>query len=140
LYGFSKDHYIDPTLDAGFAEKLQELCPNIAEDRKANKIMQRRRMFSTGLFLDDTQSRFDNNYYANLVEGKGVLESDEGLYFDPRTRSIVELYACDQQTFFARFSESMVKMSTIGVKIMRSHSANGEIRANCHHINPHPRY
>ena len=87
---------------------------------------------NTGVFLDDTGFKFDNNYYANLIEGKGVLTSDASLYFDSRTKEIVEQYACNQQAFFDQFSKSMVKMSMIGIKT----EANGEIRTNCHIVNP----
>ena len=111
---------MDPTLDAGFAEQLISVCPSGKNELNA------------GVFLDDTGFKFDNNYYANLIEGKGVLPSDASLYFDPRTKGIVEEYGCNQQAFFDQFSKSMVKMSMIGIKT----EANGEIRTNCHIINP----
>ena len=120
LYQFSKTNAIDPTMDQSFAQKLQSLCPL---NKNAN---------NAGSFLDDTSLQFDNNYYTNLINGRGVFTSDQSLFVDPRTKSIVEEYASNQQTFFSQFSKSMVKMSKVGIKT----KSNGEIRANCRIVNP----
>ena len=120
LFQFNKTNAIDPTMDQSFAQKLQSLCPL---NKNAN---------NAGSFLDDTRLQFDNNYYTNLIKGRGVFTSDQSLFVDPRTKSIVEEYASNQQTFFSEFSKAMVKMSKVGIKT----KGNGEIRANCRIVNP----
>ena len=107
-------------MDPSFAQKLRSLCPL---NRNTN---------NDGAFLDDTRFAFDNNYYINLVKGRGVFTSDQSLFLDPRTKHIVEDYSSNQQTFFSEFSKAMVKMSKVGVKT----KGNGEIRANCRIVNP----
>ncbi|KAK8497450.1 hypothetical protein V6N12_016974 [Hibiscus sabdariffa] len=78
-----------------------------------------------------TPNKFDNLYYQNLPKGLGLLESDHGLYNDPRTRPFVELYAKDQNKFFQDFAKAMQKLSVYGIKTGR----RGEIRRRCDAVN-----
>ncbi|XVF60385.1 hypothetical protein PTKIN_Ptkin08bG0041300 [Pterospermum kingtungense] len=71
-----------------------------------------------------TPNKFDNLYFQNLPKGLGLLQSDHGLYNDPRTRPFVELYAKDQNKFFQDFARAMQKLSLHGIKTGRK----GEIR------------
>ncbi|XVF12415.1 hypothetical protein REPUB_Repub08aG0116300 [Reevesia pubescens] len=63
LRNFSSVHDIDPSINSKFAETLRKKCPKPNQDRNA------------GQFLDSTASTFDNNYYKQLLAGKGVFRS-----------------------------------------------------------------
>lgn len=59
----------------------------------------------------ETPRAFDNAYYRNLVAGKGVLNSDQTLMHDLRTKELVEGFAADEWWFFNQFGTSMKKVS-----------------------------
>ncbi|KAG5100403.1 hypothetical protein AAZX31_16G176900 [Glycine max] len=117
IQNFSLLHDIDPSLNTEFALDLKKKCP------KPNT------NFSAGQFLDSTASVFDNDYYRQLLVGKGLFSSDQSLVGDQRTRWIVEAFAKDQSLFFKEFEASMLKLGYVGV------SENGEVRLNCKVVN-----
>lgn len=71
----------------------------------------------------ETPRVFDNAYYRNLVAGKGVLNSDQTLMHDPRTKELVEGFAADEWWFSNQFGTSMKKVSLLGNPV-----SFGEIR------------
>ncbi|MCL7038300.1 hypothetical protein MKW94_026076 [Papaver nudicaule] len=86
--------------------------------------------------LDRTSTDvFDNNYFKNLLEKKGLLFSDQVLYSSDSaaatTKSIVESYSNDSRLFFLNFATSMFKMGNISPLT----GSNGEIRKNCRVVN-----
>ncbi|KAL5973668.1 hypothetical protein ACLOJK_030323 [Asimina triloba] len=88
-----------------------------------------------------TSTKFDNAYYLNLLEGKGLLESDNVLLSnhdqDPaiaaaaggggEAAKLVWAYASSQHRFFEEFAVSMVKMGRINPLT----GEEGQIRHNC---------
>lgn len=82
-----------------------------------------------------TPNLFDNSFYQLLLNGEGLLNSDQEMYssvFGIETRELVKKYAADPLAFFQQFSESMVKMGNI----TNSESfINGEVRKNCRFVN-----
>ncbi|CAA2943386.1 peroxidase 12-like [Olea europaea var. sylvestris] len=104
----------DPTMGKTFANNLKANCPT------AN---------STNTTVLDIRSPnvFDNRYYVNLMNRQGLFTSDQDLYTDRRTRSIVTSFAINQTLFFEKFAIAMIKMSQLSVLTGRQ----GEIRANC---------
>ncbi|ESW29585.1 hypothetical protein PHAVU_002G082100 [Phaseolus vulgaris] len=82
-----------------------------------------------------TPNLFDNSFYQLLINGEGLLNSDQEMYsslFGIETRELVKKYAADPLAFFQQFSESMVKMGNI----TNSESfITGEIRKNCRFVN-----
>ena len=82
-----------------------------------------------------TPNLFDNSFYQLLLNGEGLLNSDQEIYssvFGIETREIVKNYAADPLAFFQQFSESMVKMGNI----TNSESFfTGEVRKNCRFVN-----
>ncbi|XP_065877236.1 peroxidase 31 [Euphorbia lathyris] len=103
-----------------FAQGLSKACENYPKDP------------SMSVFNDImTPNKFDNVYFQNLPKGLGLLESDHGLYNDPRTRAFVDIYAKDQSKFFKDFARAMEKLSVSGIKTGR----RGEIRHRCDAIN-----
>ncbi|KAK4767443.1 hypothetical protein SAY86_015193 [Trapa natans] len=79
-----------------------------------------------------TPATFDNQYYANVLAGEGLLQSDQVLVNgDGGTRQIVELYVEDPLAFFKDFAVSMVRMGRLGSLA----GSDGEIRTNCRAVN-----
>lgn len=123
LNNFTTDGAADPSISTAFLPQLQALCP-------ANGDGGRRVALDTG-----SPNRFDNSFFSNLRDGKGILESDQKLWTDPSTRTFVERFLGIRGllglTFNLEFGKSMVKMSNIGVKT----GTEGEIRKICSVIN-----
>ncbi|KAF4362608.1 hypothetical protein F8388_011435 [Cannabis sativa] len=81
-----------------------------------------------------TPAQFDNHYFHNLLQGKGLLGSDTVLISQDHEGIILKqvlAYASDEKLFFDSFVESMVKMSNINVLT----GNQGEIRRNCRFVN-----
>ncbi|XP_065864185.1 peroxidase 71-like [Euphorbia lathyris] len=109
----------DPSINPAFLPQLQTLCPQGGNG-------------GTRVALDTgSQNRFDSSYFTNLINGRGILESDQVLWTDASTRPFVQRFAGVAGNFNAEFARSMVKMSNIGVKT----GTQGEIRRLCSAIN-----
>ena len=113
LQNFSEFHDVDPSMNYAFAQSLKKKCPR-SNNRGKN----------AGTVLDSTSSVFDNDYYKQILSGKGVFGSDQALLGDYRTKWIVETFARDQKAFFREFATSMVKLGNFGVK------ETGQVRVN----------
>ncbi|KAI3497975.1 hypothetical protein L1887_33641 [Cichorium endivia] len=88
-------------IDAGFASTRRRKCP--INDGNGNLAP-----------LDlVTPNSFDYNYFKNLIQKKGLLESDQVLYSGGSTDSIVSEYSNNPSKFKSDFAEAMVKMSEI---------------------------
>ncbi|KAK9670287.1 hypothetical protein RND81_13G191600 [Saponaria officinalis] len=119
IYGFSSTNSVDPTLNKQYATQLQGMCPRNVDPRIA-------------VNMDTvTPRRFDNWYYADLKQGKGLFSSDQVLYTDPRSRPTVENWASNNGNFYAAFSSAMIKLGRVGVK----NANNGNIRIRCDAFN-----
>lgn len=102
---------------------LQNLCPVNGDSSRTSP-------------LDwNSTDLFDNHYFQNLVNGRGVLESDQVLYSSDQaistTRSLVELYSKNPKIFATDFANSMIKMGNIQPLT----GSAGEIRKNCRVVN-----
>ncbi|XP_034701338.1 peroxidase N1-like [Vitis riparia] len=121
LYNFSTTtaNGADPTMDATFVTQLQALCP-------ADGDVSRRIALDTG-----SSDTFDASFFTNLKNGRGVLESDQKLWTDASTKTLVQRFlgvrGLRGLNFNVEFGRSMVKMSNIGVKT----GTEGEIRKLC---------
>lgn len=106
---------VDPSLDPTYAKQLMAACPqNVAPD--------------IAIDMDpETPRAFDNVYYQNLVAGKGLFTSDQVLFTDTSSRSIVNDFANNAGDFNAAFITAMRKLGTTGVKV----GNQGEIRRDC---------
>ncbi|KAL2511893.1 Peroxidase superfamily protein [Abeliophyllum distichum] len=123
LYNFTSTGGADPSINSSFLPQLQSLCP-------ANGDASRRVGLDNG-----SENRFDSSFFANLRDGRGILESDQMLWTDASTKTFVQRFLGIRGllglTFSAEFGKSMVKMSNIEVKT----GTNGEIRKVCSAIN-----
>ncbi|XP_031124345.1 lignin-forming anionic peroxidase-like [Ipomoea triloba] len=78
-----------------------------------------------------TPNSFDNNYYKNLLQKKGLLQSDQVLFSGGATDNIVSEYARSPQAFQTDFASAMIKMS----EIQPLTGQNGIIRKVCGGLN-----
>ncbi|KAJ8751716.1 hypothetical protein K2173_025887 [Erythroxylum novogranatense] len=110
-----KRSLVDSSLDSIYANELMKKCPHGASP-------------SITVNNDpETSATFDNQYYRNLINHKGLFQSDSILLADDRTRKQVEDFANDQQLFFQSWSQSFLKLTILGVKT----DELGEIRKSC---------
>ncbi|KAK9051194.1 hypothetical protein SSX86_027820 [Deinandra increscens subsp. villosa] len=102
-------------IDAGFASTRRRGCPvNDGNEKLAA--------------LDlVTPNSFDNNYFKNLIQKKGLLETDQVLFSGGSTDSIVREYSNNPSKFKSDFAAAMVKMSEIKLKT----GQEGVIRRVC---------
>ncbi|KAG6546658.1 hypothetical protein Mapa_011847 [Marchantia paleacea] len=120
IYNFSGTGLPDPTIELGLLATLQAICPQGGDLN-----------VTTGLDVQ-THTTFDNAYYQNLVVYKGILNSDEVLFYAADdTQTIVQQFAVDKSAFFAGFTSSMIAMQNLNVL----EAPAGEIRTNCRFVN-----
>ncbi|KAL5755352.1 hypothetical protein ACOSP7_023572 [Xanthoceras sorbifolium] len=119
LYNQSGTGRPDPAIEPVFREKLDKLCPLGGDENVTGD-------------LDATPQVFDNQYFKDLVAGRGFLNSDQTLFEHPQTRKYVRLFSKDQSVFFKAFVEGMIKMGDL------QSGRPGEIRNNCRVVNHRP--
>ncbi|PWA46444.1 peroxidase [Artemisia annua] len=123
LYNYNNTNGPDPSIDPSFLPTLRNLCPNGGDGTRRVTL--------------DTSSvgNFDNSYYRNLRNRRGVLESDAALWNNPATQTLVNRFlgirGLAGLTFNVEFGRSMVKMGNIELKT----GSQGEIRRVCTAIN-----
>ncbi|XP_042509435.1 peroxidase 10-like isoform X2 [Macadamia integrifolia] len=120
LFNYMGSGKPDPTLNSFLLQNLQSTCPS-SDGANSNLAA-----------LDSvTINQFDNQYYKNLLNNSGLLESDQALIGDPRTASMVDYYSKNPYMFYNDFAASMVKLSNVG--ILTGH--DGQIRKKCGSLN-----
>lgn len=80
---------------------------------------------------DLTPVAFDNQYFTNILMGKGLFGIDSSISSDPRTMPIVRRFAADENYFFSVFSSAFVKLSSTNVLTEQK----GKVRRQCTRIN-----
>ncbi|KAK7411907.1 hypothetical protein VNO78_03351 [Psophocarpus tetragonolobus] len=113
LFNFSGSDAPDCTIEATMLTELQNLCP---QNGDGNRIT----------VLDKgSVDLFDNHYFKKLLDGKGLLSSDQILFSGENatttTKPLVQFYSVYERIFFVEFAYAMIKM--------------GEIRKNCRVVN-----
>ncbi|KAH7549472.1 hypothetical protein JRO89_XS13G0037400 [Xanthoceras sorbifolium] len=106
-------------IDAGFASTRRRQCPVSGGDGNL-----------AALDLV-TPNSFDNNYFRNLIQKKGLLESDQILFSGGSTDSIVDEYSKNPTKFKSDFAAAMIKMGDISPLI----GSQGQIRRVCNVVN-----
>ncbi|BAT81394.1 cationic peroxidase 1-like [Vigna umbellata] len=111
--------YNETSIESNFATSLKSNCPSTGGDTNLSP-------------LDVTTSvLFDNAYFKNLINQKGLLHSDQQLFSGGSTDSQVTAYSNDPSAFYADFASAMVKMGNLSPLTGKS----GQIRTNCHKVN-----
>ncbi|KAI3890624.1 hypothetical protein MKW92_046864 [Papaver armeniacum] len=110
----------ETNIDSSFATTRKNNCPSASSG-------------DNNLAPLDVQTpiAFDNNYFKNLVNKKGLLHSDQELFNGGSTDSQVRTYSNNPNTFKADFAAAMIKMGDISPLT----GSNGEIRKNCRKAN-----
>ncbi|KAE9606201.1 putative peroxidase [Lupinus albus] len=78
-----------------------------------------------------TPTSFDNKYFNNLIQKKGLLHSDQQLFNGGSTDTIVQGYTTNPTSFYSDFVNAMIKMGDISPLT----GSNGQIRNNCRRVN-----
>ncbi|GMI86186.1 peroxidase 52 [Hibiscus trionum] len=113
--------YNESNIDASFAQTRQRSCPSATGSGDNNLAP-----------LDvQTPTSFDNNYFKNLVNNRGLLHSDQQLFNGGSTDSIVRGYGNNPSSFNSDFASAMIKMGDISPLT----GSSGEIRKNCRMMN-----
>ncbi|KAK4363566.1 hypothetical protein RND71_018807 [Anisodus tanguticus] len=108
-------------LDASLARTRQNNCPRTSGSGDNNLAP-----------LDlQTPTYFDNHYFINLVNKKGLLHSDQQLFNGGSADSIVKSYSNNPSTFATDFVTAMIKMGDVRPLT----GSKGEIRKNCRRMN-----
>ncbi|CAL9089652.1 unnamed protein product, partial [Musa acuminata var. zebrina] len=113
--------YNEPNIDHGFAALRRRRCPS-------SQVLGNSTLAPLDLV---TPNSFDNNYYKNLLQKKGLLHSDQVLLSHGPTGDMVKYYSKNQAAFFADFAAAMVKMGDIAPLT----GSAGEVRRTCSAIN-----
>ncbi|OIT36736.1 PREDICTED: peroxidase N-like [Nicotiana attenuata] len=123
LRNFSGTGAPDTTLDTTLVSELQNLCPLTSDGN------------NTAPLDRNSTDLFDNHYFKNLINGRGLLESDQVLFSSDdaiqTTKTLVETYSNSSKFFFSDFVNSMIKMGNISPLV----GSDGEIRKKCRVIN-----
>ncbi|WJX63733.1 peroxidase [Trifolium repens] len=118
-----KDHiYNDTNIDSLFAKSRQRNCPRTSGTIKDNNVA----------VLDfKTPNHFDNVYYKNLINKKGLFRSDQVLFNGGSTDSLVKAYSNNPKAFESDFVTAIIKMGNIKPLT----GSKGEIRKQCRRAN-----
>ncbi|XP_047074060.1 peroxidase P7-like [Lolium rigidum] len=106
--------YTETNINASFATLRQGTCPRSGGDS------------NLAPFDVRTADGFDNAYYQNLVEQRGLLHSDQELFNGGSQDALVRQYSNTPSRFSADFATAMVKMGNL-----LPTSGTQEIRLNC---------
>ncbi|CAH8390088.1 unnamed protein product [Eruca vesicaria subsp. sativa] len=124
LFNFNGAGSPDTTLETTLLSDLRTVCPAGGNGNQ------------TAPLDRNSTDAFDNNYFKNLLEGKGLLSSDQILFSSDlavnTTKRLVEAYSRSQYLFFRDFTCSMIKMGGITNLV---NGSSGEVRKNCRVIN-----
>jgi peroxidase len=119
IFGFSRTNRIDPSLNLQYAFQLRQMCPLKVDPRIA-------------INMDPVSpQKFDNQYFKNLQQGKGLFTSDQVLFTDSRSKTTVNLFSSNEQAFNSAFISAITKLGRVGVKT----GNQGEIRFDCSRAN-----
>uniref|UniRef100_A0A7N2R7V9 Peroxidase n=1 Tax=Quercus lobata TaxID=97700 RepID=A0A7N2R7V9_QUELO len=111
--------YNETNIDSSYATSLKSNCPSTGGDSNLAP-------------LDvTTPTTFDNAYYTNLINKKGLLHSDQQLFSGGSTDSIVTNYSNNVGALITDFANAMVKMGRLSPLT----GTSGQIRKNCRKAN-----
>ncbi|ONK77212.1 uncharacterized protein A4U43_C02F4240 [Asparagus officinalis] len=111
--------YNESNIDSSLASSLQSNCPSSGSDDNLSP-------------LDAVSPNFfDNAYYRDLVNNKGLLHSDQQLFSGGSVDSQTKSYSTNFPKFYSDFASAMVNMGNISPLT----GSNGEIRINCRKTN-----
>ncbi|CAL5042426.1 unnamed protein product [Urochloa decumbens] len=111
--------YTETSINGSFAALRQRTCPRSGGDS------------NLAPFDVQTPDGFDNAYYQNLVQQKGLLHSDQELFNGGSQDALVRQYSSNPSQFSSDFVTAMVKMGNL----LPSAGTQTEVRLNCRKAN-----
>jgi peroxidase len=91
------------SIEGSFARTRQADCPRTIGSEDNNLVP-----------LDlQSPTQFDNNYYQNLVQNRGLLHVDQQLFSGGSSDTIVTNYSISSEAFKPDFATAMIKMGGI---------------------------
>ncbi|KAJ7965111.1 Peroxidase [Quillaja saponaria] len=113
--------YNETNIDSSFSQTRRSNCPRTSGSGDNNLAP-----------LDlQTPTAFDNNYFKNLIQNRGLLHSDQQLFNGGSTDSIVRTYSNMPNSFTSDFVNAIIKMGDIKPLT----GSQGEVRKNCRRVN-----
>ncbi|KAL2926838.1 Peroxidase 4 [Bienertia sinuspersici] len=119
---FKPHIYNDTDIDPNFAATRRANCPRNSGTQAD---------FNLAPLDLQTPNKFDNDYYQNIVNKRGLLHSDQELSNGGSQDSLTKTYSTNLAVFFQDFAAAMIKMGNI----MPLTGTNGEIRNKCGFVN-----
>ncbi|KAG7534707.1 hem peroxidase superfamily [Arabidopsis thaliana x Arabidopsis arenosa] len=113
--------YNESNIDTSFAIARRKSCPSAngsGDNKEANLDVR-------------SPDRFDHGYYKQLLSNKGLLTSDQVLFNNGPTDSLVIAYSNNLNVFYRDFARAMIKMGDISPLT----GSKGQIRRNCRRPN-----
>ncbi|XP_027367263.1 peroxidase 3-like [Abrus precatorius] len=118
LYNFTGKGDQDPSLNPTYAAFLKTKCKSLSDT-------------TTTVEMDPGSStKFDSDYYPNLLQKKGLFQSDAALLTREEAEDIAKELV-DEDKFFTEFAQSMKRMGAIEVLT----GSQGQIRTKCSVVN-----
>ncbi|MED6145975.1 Syntaxin-8 [Stylosanthes scabra] len=112
----------DPTMDPDLDTRLVKVCGSSSRPARNDPTV----------FLDEkTPFAFDNRFYNEILDKRGILHIDQQLAMDSLSRDMVSRFADDGDSLFQNFANAMIKLSAVNVWL----GNEGEIRKNCRAFN-----
>nr|XP_025604843.2 peroxidase 9-like [Arachis hypogaea] len=121
LYNQNGKNEADVSIERTFYFGLKTVCPRSGGDNNISP-------------LDFGSPRmFDNTYFKFILQGRGLLNSDQVLLSGGviKTQELVKKYAQDEALFFQQFAMSMIKLGNLRPIT----GFNGQVRKNCRRVN-----
>ncbi|KAH7664498.1 Peroxidase protein [Dioscorea alata] len=127
LFNFQGTGAPDSTMDANLTSRLISIC---GAKQKSSSL----KSDQTGFLDQNTSFIVDNEYYKQIMLGRGVLQIDNELALDSSSASIASGLASDSTGFLHKFADALVKLGNVEVL----EGSAGEIRKNCRVFNTPP--
>ncbi|XP_061371985.1 peroxidase 3-like [Gastrolobium bilobum] len=118
LYNFTGKGDQDPSLNPTYAAFLKTKCKNLSDNT------------TTIAMVPGNATKFDSHYYPNLLQKKGLFQSDAALLTKHESKHIAQKLV-EQKYFFKKFAHSMKRMGAVQVLT----GSAGEIRIKCSVVN-----
>ncbi|KAI3863089.1 hypothetical protein MKW98_015547 [Papaver atlanticum] len=128
LYDFEGRGLADRDLDPELVVHLKQKCPRQQPNQVFN-LSQDPTVFMNP--SSNTNFKLDSAFYSSVIDGKALLQLDQGLAFTDLTSKLAAKYVNEPQLFRKKFAKAMNKLGNIGVLT----AGQGEVRLNCRKVN-----
>ncbi|KAL0920844.1 hypothetical protein M5K25_010017 [Dendrobium thyrsiflorum] len=126
LYNFSDGRIQDPSIEPSYAQFLKLRCP-APKGVMAGALYPNRKVDFGG----ESAMKLDGSYYSLLKQGMGLLESDQTLMKDTKTRRLVRKMNKHPRRWAEKFALAMIKLGKLDVLT----GDQGEVRKTCRIVN-----